>query len=142
MGHIRFQSRHAVQGVLPGLGRQHLDALGNQDRRFSFHLNAVLQIFNGLDAVDQGLTAVCQRLSRQSRTRFGGIALPSLGLLNVKRCLGQQLFCFVSPNLLHVIGRLGGIVGDVVGVHKRSNRSVEDGRAQAKVAIVAAAKPI
>jgi hypothetical protein len=50
--------------------------------------------------------------------------------------------CFVGPDLLHVVGRLSGIFGEVVGVHKRSNRSVEDGRAQAKVAIVAAAKPI
>ena len=95
MRHISAQRGHALQSVLPRLGGQNLDALGNQDRRFSLHLDAVLQVLNGLDAVDQGLAARGQGLTRQSRAGFGRIALPSLRLLNIKRRLLKQLLRFV-----------------------------------------------
>jgi hypothetical protein len=39
---------------------------------------------------------------------------------------------------VHVVGGRGLVGGGVGGVHKRSNRTVEDGRTQAKVGIVAA----
>jgi hypothetical protein len=61
-----------------------------------------------------------------------------LGLLNIKGGLHQQLLRFIDPHSVHVVGGRGLVGGGIGGVHKRSNRTVEDGRTQAKVAIVAA----
>jgi hypothetical protein len=138
MGNIPAQSGHAVQRILPRLRGQDFNALSNQDRRFAFNLDAVLQILNSLDAADQGLTTRRQRLTRECRASFGRFALPSLGLQYVKRGLHQQLLRFIDPHSVHVIGGRCLVGGGVGGIHKRSNRTVEDGRTQAKVGIVAA----
>jgi hypothetical protein len=105
-------------------------------------LDAVLQVLNGLDAVNQELSASGQRLPRKGSASFGGVALPSLRLMNVKGCLCQQLLRFIDPHGVHVFWGMGLVGWGVGGVHKRSNRTLEDGRTRAKVAIVAAPTPI
>ena len=123
-------------------GGQDLDALRDQDRGFTLNLDAVLQVLNGLDAVNQGLSASGQRLTRKGSASFGGVALPSLRLMNVKGCLCQQLLRFFDPHGVHIFWGMGLVGWGVGGVHKRSNRTLEDGRTQAKVGIVAASTPI
>jgi hypothetical protein len=142
MRHITTQGGHALHSVLPRLGRQDLDALRDQDRGFTLNLDAVLQVLNCLDAVNQGLSASGQRLPRKGSASFGRVALPSLRLMNVKGCLCQQLLRFIDPDGVHVFWGMGLVGWGVGGVHKRSNRTLEDGRTQAKVGIVAAPTPI
>ena len=52
-GRLRLPMRHIAAQSLPdrlrsdpGLGREHLDALGQQDRRFALHLHPMLQVLN------------------------------------------------------------------------------------------------
>jgi hypothetical protein len=142
MRHITTQRGHALHSVLPRLGGQDLDALRDQDRGFTLNLDAVLQVLNGLDAVNQELSASGQRLPRKGSASFGGVALPSLRLMNVKGCLCQQLLRFFDPHGVHIFWGMGLVGWGVGGVHKRSNRTLEDGRTQAKVGIVAASTPI
>ena len=61
---VGLQDSLLVYGFLPRLGRQDLDALGQQQRCFSLHLSAMLKFIDVLDALGQGLTQTCQRFSR------------------------------------------------------------------------------
>ena len=61
---VGLQSSLLVYGFLPRLGRQDLNALGQQERCFSLHLSAMLEFIDMLDALGQGLTQTCQGFSR------------------------------------------------------------------------------
>ena len=77
---IGLQSSLLLQGFLPRLGRQDLDALGQQKGGFSLHLSTMLEFVNMFNALGQGLTQTCQRFSRQRGTGFGSVALPRHGI--------------------------------------------------------------
>ena len=93
--HIATQHVEGGAGVLPGLGRQHFDALRQQHCGFALHLNAVLQIFNALDALAQALLEQGQRFAAQRCARLGRVPLPGQGIgdvqaRQVQQCVGAR----------------------------------------------------
>ena len=92
MADVRAQPGPDRLRLKPGLGRKHLGALGNQDRRFTLHLSAVLQVFDGFDALTEQQLQASQGLARQGSTGFGRIALPGQGVVQVQpRAIEQGL---------------------------------------------------
>ena len=77
-------------GIAPGLGGQHFDALRQQHCRFALYLDAVLQIFNALDALAQALLEQGQRFAAQRSAGLGRVALPGQGVSNVQARQVQQ----------------------------------------------------
>ncbi len=83
--------------VSPGLGGEHFSALCNKYSSLALNLSAVLQVFDGLDALSQLHFQPRQRLTRQRRPGFGSITLPGHGIGQVEFWQGQQRPSFVSP---------------------------------------------
>ena len=81
----------------PGLGGEHFRALCDQYSSLSLNLSAVLQVFDGLDALSQLHFQPRQRLTRQRRPGFGRIALPGQGVGQIELGQGQQSPGLVSP---------------------------------------------
>ena len=52
-GHIGLQRIARGKRVLPWLGREHVNALGQQHCGFAVHLGLVLQVLHGFDALGQ-----------------------------------------------------------------------------------------
>ena len=88
MLHVGAQGFLGGLGVLPGFGGQNFGALGQQHSGLTLHLHTVLQVFDDLDAVGQLHLQHRQRLTRQRRTRTGGVTLPGQGVGDVE--LGQR----------------------------------------------------
>ena len=84
---------------MPRLGRQDLDALGQQQRGFALHLGTVLEFIDVLDALRQGLTQTRQRFTRQRGAGFGRVALPRHGICHFELVGLQQSLGFVGPLL-------------------------------------------
>ena len=97
LGHIGGQTLADMLRIGQRLGGHHLNALGQQHSSLTLHLDAVLQIFNGLDAIGQRCFQACQWLARQRCPRSGGIALPSHCVGHVKAILSQQTLGLGSP---------------------------------------------
>ena len=81
--HISLQHFVGCVGFFQTFGGQHFNALCEQHGRFSLHHHLVLQIFNRFDLFVELLLEPRQRFTRQGRTCFGGITLPSHGIGNV-----------------------------------------------------------
>ena len=88
--------------IFPGLGGEHLDALGQQHGGFSLHLHTVLQVFDHLHAIGDLHLEQRKRFARKGRARLGRIALPRQGVGNVE--LGSRQQCL---GLLGPLGRNG-----------------------------------
>ncbi len=84
---------------MPRLGRQDLDALGQQQRCFTLHLGAMLEFVNMLDALGKGLAQTCQRFTRQGGPNFGRVALPRHGVCHFELVGLEQTLGFVCPLL-------------------------------------------
>ena len=84
VGHINFQGIQCRLCITPRLDRQHLNTLTQQNGGFALHLGAVLQVFNGFNPLSQLDLDAGQRLFRQRRTSFGGIALPGQGISQIE----------------------------------------------------------
>ncbi len=97
LGHVRAQGVRRGLCVAPGLGGQHLDALGQQHRRLALHLHPVLQVLDALDAIGQLRLQPGQRLAAQGRAGLGGIALPGHGIGDVQARLGQHGLGLLRP---------------------------------------------
>ena len=94
-------------GGLPGFGRQHLDALGQQHGCFTLYLHAVLQVLDHLDPVCQ-LTLDCQqRLLAKGRSGFCRIALPGQRVGDVELGNRQQTLGLAQPFRRHQFLPLG-----------------------------------
>ena len=100
--HIGMQSGSSGLRFLPGLGRQNLDALGQQNRRFALDLGVVLQVLNGPHPLRELDLERCQRLFAERSAGLGRITLPGHGVshmdlsriqqgLRAQRPLGHQL---------------------------------------------------
>ena len=94
---IVLQTGVAMLGLSDRFGRQHLNALGQQDRRFALHHDLVLQILNALDHVDQLDLQAGQRLAREGSARLGGVALPSQCIGHVQAWSRQNQLGFLRP---------------------------------------------
>ena len=95
--HIGIQAGFGGIGLLPALGRQHLDALSQQHGGFSVHLHTGLQVLDGLDALGQLQFEAGQRLLAQRCTGLGGVALPGHGVGNIELGRLQQLLGLGTP---------------------------------------------
>ena len=100
--HIGMQSGSSGLRFLPGLGRQNLDTLRQQNRRFALDLGVVLQVLNGPHPLRQLDLECGQRLFAQRGAGLGRITLPGHGIghmdlsriqqgLRAQRPLGHQL---------------------------------------------------
>ena len=85
------------QCILPRLGGQHFNALGQQHGGFALHLGLVLQVFNGFHAFSQRRLQTRQRLAGQRCTGFGCVALPTHGIAQVDMGGVAQGFAFGRP---------------------------------------------
>ena len=97
MRHVAAKGFGAVLSFAPGLGGQHFNALRDQHRGFTLHLHPVLQVFNGLHALSQGLLQGGQRLAGQRRASAGSVALPGQGIGQVQAGMVQQSLGFLRP---------------------------------------------
>ena len=95
--HIGLHTSETHLGLRHRLGRKHFDALRQQHGGFALHHDLVLQILNAFDHFGQTDLQAGQRLARQRRAGFGGIALPSHGICNVQARRLQQALCFLGP---------------------------------------------
>jgi hypothetical protein len=90
--HVGLQRVLLLLRLGPGLGGPQLDALRQQGRGLALHHHALLQVLDGLDALDQLRAQAGQRLARQRRAGLGGVALPGQGVGDVQaRGLQQGL---------------------------------------------------
>ena len=100
--HIGMQSGCSGLRFLPGLGRENLDTLGQQNRRFALDLGVVLQVLNGPHPLRQLDLECGQRLFAQRSAGLGRITLPGHRIgpmdlfriqqgLRAQRPLGHQL---------------------------------------------------
>ena len=92
-------AQHLQRGlrIAPGLGRQHLDTLGQQHGGLALHLHAVLQVFDAAHAVGQAGLEPGQRLARERRAGLGGVALPGHRVGDVELGRFQQGLAFGAP---------------------------------------------
>ena len=97
LGHIGSQTLAHMLRISKRLGGHHFNALGQQHSSLTLHLDAVLQIFNGLDTVGQGGFQARQWLARQRCPSSGGIALPSHCIGHIQAILSQQALGFGGP---------------------------------------------
>jgi hypothetical protein len=97
LGHVGTQRIGGRLGVAPGLGGQHLDALGQQHGRLALHLHPVLQVLDALDAVGQRAFSAGQRLAAEGRAGLGGVALPGHRIGDVHARLTQQGLGLLRP---------------------------------------------
>ena len=97
MRHVTAQAFLRSFCIAPGFGRQHLNALRQQHSRFTLHLHAVLQVFNGFHTLCQLLLERRQGFTRQRCPSLGGITLPGHGLGHVQGGRRQQGVGFGGP---------------------------------------------
>ena len=97
MRHVSTQGFERGLRIAPGLDRQHFYALGNQHRCFALDLGAVLQVFNGFNALGQLHLEAGKWLFGQRRTCFGGITLPGQSIGEVEFGQAQKHLGFFAP---------------------------------------------
>ncbi len=90
VGNVRGQRAGGSLGIAPGLGGQHFDALGQQDRGLALHLDAVLKILDALDAIGQLGLQGSQGFAAERSARLGGVALPGHGVGDIEFAQGEQ----------------------------------------------------
>ena len=95
--HIGQQAGLSAQRLGQGLGRQNLDALGQQHGCFALNHDLVLQVFHALDHFGQTLLETSQGFTRQRCPGFGRITLPGQRIGHVQARCVQQLFGFLNP---------------------------------------------
>jgi hypothetical protein len=128
---VGLQRLQGFGRVLPGLGGEHVDALGQQQRGFFLHHAAVLQFLDGLDGVGDLGAQAGQWLLGQGRARLGGFALPGFAIGNLEGAALQDGFGLLAPflgNVLWVIGWEGiGHRGAECGLRPDGGRGVRYG---------------
>ena len=97
LGDIGLHPRQTGLGLGHGLGREHFDALRQQDGGFALHHHLVLQVFHAFDHFGQTQLQTGQGLAREGCARFGSVALPGHGVANVQARGLQHLLCFLRP---------------------------------------------
>ena len=88
--YIRLQQLVGSVCLFQAFGGQDFNALRQQHRGFTLHHDLVLQVFNRFDFFVQLQFQAGQGLTRQRRTRFGGISLPCHGIGNIQARSGQH----------------------------------------------------
>ena len=95
--HVPLHTRQSGLCFCDGFGRQHLNALGQQDSGFPLHHDLVLQIFHAFDDFRQTGLQPRQGLAGQWRAGFCGIALPGHGICDVQVGRLQNVFGLLCP---------------------------------------------
>ena len=109
VGHVGFEAGVLGLGVGPGLGGEQLDALGQQHGGLALHQQALLRVFDRLDALGQAGAQRGQRLARQWRAGAGGIALPGQGVGDIQARSLQQRVALLGPLVRHGVLLAGAL---------------------------------
>ena len=97
MGHIRLEHVVGQVGFFETFGRQHFNALRQQNSRLSLNHHLVLKVFKHFDFFVQLEFEARQGFARQRGSGLCSIALPSHGIGNVDAISRQHGLCTRSP---------------------------------------------